>query len=81
MKLGNVQDLLDKKFTKEELAEIDREVEREFATLKASQQNLFDGLKSGLEEAIAHEMGMIHLPTESIEISESKKIRKSYLRS
>lgn len=40
MKLGNFQDLLDKKFTKEELAEIDREVELEYAALKALQQSV-----------------------------------------
>lgn len=38
MKLGNFQDLLDKRFTKEELAEIEREVELELAALKALQK-------------------------------------------
>ena len=42
MKLGNFQDLLDAKFTKEELAEIDREAELELAALKALQQNVKD---------------------------------------
>ncbi len=42
MKLGNFQDLLDKRFTKEELAEIDREVELELAALRALQQNVKD---------------------------------------
>lgn len=40
MKLGNFQDLLDERFTKEELAEIDREVELELAALKALQQSV-----------------------------------------
>jgi transcriptional regulator with XRE-family HTH domain len=40
MKLGNFQDLLDKKFTKEELAEIDHEVELELAALKSLQQSV-----------------------------------------
>ena len=42
MKLGNFQDILDKKFTKEELAEIEREAELELVTLKALQQNVKD---------------------------------------
>jgi hypothetical protein len=42
MKLGNFQDILDKKFTKEELAEINREAELELAALKALQQNVKD---------------------------------------
>jgi hypothetical protein len=42
MKLGNFQDILDKRFTKEELAEIEHEAELELAALKALQQNVKD---------------------------------------
>lgn len=97
MKLGKFQDLLDKKFTAEELAEMDREVELEYAVLKALQQNdiggtkkrntLFESLKAGLEEAIAHQsdyvkttsdsQGKINLRSESIEILVPPKTCKS----
>lgn len=87
MKLGKFQDLLDKRFTKEELAELDREVELEVAALRALQQNeiegtekmnkIFEGLKDGLEEAIAHQQGKINLRTESIEIPEPPKMYKA----
>lgn len=40
IKLGNFQDLLDKRFTKEQLAEIDKEVELEYNALRTLQQKL-----------------------------------------
>jgi antitoxin component HigA of HigAB toxin-antitoxin module len=42
IKLGNFQDLIDKKLTKEEQAEIDREVENEVKALRALQQSVKD---------------------------------------
>ena len=36
-------------------------------------KKLFEGLKAGLEEAIAHQQGKINLRTESIEIPEPPK--------
>lgn len=50
IKLGNFQDLLDKKFTKEQLAEIDREVELEYQALRALQQNIKDALADYMEQ-------------------------------
>lgn len=50
IKLGNFQDLLDKKFTKEQLAEIDREVELEYNALRALQQNMKDALANYMEQ-------------------------------
>jgi hypothetical protein len=42
MKLGNFKDHFKARFTKEELAEIDREVALEAAALKSLQQNISD---------------------------------------
>jgi DNA-binding Xre family transcriptional regulator len=50
IKLGNFQDLLDVKFTKEKLADIDHEVKMEAAVLKAMQQNVNDLFESYMKE-------------------------------
>lgn len=60
MKMGNLQDLLEKYLTKEELEEVDREVALEAEALRTMQQNIKDALdnymktnKIGFNEAVA----------------------------
>ncbi len=54
MKLKNFQDLIEKRFTKKELAEINREVELEANALRSLQQNVKDALDAYMKK---HDIG------------------------
>ena len=54
MKLKNFQDLIEKRFTKEEVAAIDREVELESNALRSLQQNVKDALDAYMKK---HDVG------------------------